>query len=262
MPTRHDRLRWRGRPLGLTGGPRKRKWPPMTKEKNNGNKPGGITKVEDIPSVIEALQEIYDEIGRQSPECAGPLSEDRRASGPEARAEGRCSPIPSSASTIARAAPADDAVARLRPAEPARPLCDQRRPARSLPRISDRAARAADQDYDVEVSVGRSARRSPIPMCSTARTTSARRRAGRRAGRAGSRPPSWPTSATRSPTATGTCGRTSRGRWRCSTARASTSAWRGCATTPAPRPSTPSATSCSPTTSAMSTSSCAWASRS
>ena len=33
----------------------------MNKEKNNSNRLGGITKVEDIPSVIEALREIYDE---------------------------------------------------------------------------------------------------------------------------------------------------------------------------------------------------------
>ena len=33
----------------------------MTKEKNNGTRLGGVTKVEDIPSVIEALREIYDE---------------------------------------------------------------------------------------------------------------------------------------------------------------------------------------------------------
>ena len=33
----------------------------MTKEKNDRTKLGGITKVEDIPRVIEALRAIYDE---------------------------------------------------------------------------------------------------------------------------------------------------------------------------------------------------------
>ena len=33
----------------------------MTKEKNERNQLGGITKVEDIPRVIEALRAIYDE---------------------------------------------------------------------------------------------------------------------------------------------------------------------------------------------------------
>ena len=50
---------------------------------------------------------------------------------------------------------------------------------------------------------------------------------------------------------------TGRARWRCSTDREPTSAWPGCATTPAPRPSISSSSCCSPTTFATSTSSSA-----
>src|SRR5437868_3249310 len=78
----------RDRPRGLTGGPRKRKWPSMNKEKNNGDTLGGITKVEDIPSVIDALREIYDEsVANLRSALARYLKTGERPD-PKARAEG------------------------------------------------------------------------------------------------------------------------------------------------------------------------------
>ena len=78
------------------------------------------------------------------------------------------------------------------------------------------------------------AAKSPSPMCWTAASSSSA--ASRPPScRAASRPPSWPTSATRSPTASGTERSASRGRWRCSTGCAPTSAWPGSPTTPARR---------------------------
>ena len=56
-------------------------------------------------------------------------------------------------------------------------------------------------------------------------------------------------------------GPASRSRWRCSPRRGSTTRCTGCATTPAPRPSTSRTSCCSPTTSSTSTSSSASATR-
>ena len=156
-------------------------------------------------------------------------------------------------------------VARLRPAEPARPLRDQHRPPAPVPQISDRAARAIwSSDYEVEVSVGRSASEIPYPYVldgtDDLRLDGAQRRRPRRAG---SRPPSSPISATRSPTATGT---TAAGRRAAAVAvRRAARRFQPGAAAPLYRhagPSTPSATCCSPTMSAMSTSSSAGRSRS
>jgi hypothetical protein len=82
------------------------------------------------------------------------------------------------------------------------------------------------RDYQVEVTIGRSASEIPYPYVLDG---------------------SSPISATRSPTAPGIISPTSRARSRCSTVREWTSAWRASAIIPARPPSTPSATCSSPT---------------
>ena len=110
-------------------------------------------------AIVDQLAAIYDELVANLRQALARYVEDRTA--PDGRRARRAlSPTPNFAS-IMPASSRSPSLARLRQAEPARHLRDQHRAARAVPRLSRRPARAFDRDYDVNISVGRSA--SEIP---------------------------------------------------------------------------------------------------
>ena len=223
-----------------------------------------VTTVDDIPGVIEQLCAVYDESVANLRSALARYLTSGEVPDPRDRAEGAFA-YPELCIDYRPDAADRVSVARLRPAEPSRPLRDQHRAAAPVPQISDRAARAIwSATMRSRSRSGRSTSEIPYPYVLDG--SDDLRLDGRPA------PPSW-----RAAFPTHRAGPYRRrdrrrrlglsaarpsGRCRCSTGRASISAWRGCATIPARRPSTPSATCCSPTMSAMSTSSSAGRSRS
>ena len=174
----------------------------MNKEKND-RQTGGVTRIEDIPRVIEALREIYDELVTNLRNALARYLKTGERPDPRARAEGLF------------------AYPELR-LDYRYGAASQRSPPRAFGRLNQPGRYATSiarphlfreylieqldlliSDYEVEVEVGRSPG-DPVPLCAGRRGRPRLDGARRRTVAAGSRPPNWPTSATRSPTAPGT----------------------------------------------------------
>ena len=127
------------------------------------------TRPDDIPDLIDRLCAIYDEsVANLRGALARYLKNGERPDPAEARASGLFAYPELRIELSAPQPPARAADARLRAPQPARPLCDQHRPALSVPQISDRAARLSGRA--IIRSTSRSAvrrARSPILTSST-----------------------------------------------------------------------------------------------
>ena len=220
------------------------------------------TTIDDIPRVIDRLCEMYDEsVANLRTALAHYLKNGERPD-PGGRAEGRFA-YPELRIDYPYGSPPNfppRAYGRLN--QPGHYATSVARPYLFRKYLTEQL-RCLIQDYEVEVSVGRSASEIPYPYVLDG--TDDLRLDGAQAADLAMWFPTTELAHIGDEIADGDWlqppGR-GRGRCRCSTARGSISAWRGCATIPAPRSSTPSATSCSPTMSAMSTSSSAGRSRS
>ncbi len=134
----------------------------MTKEKNDRNKLGGITKVEDIPRVIEALRAIYDESVANLRNALARYLKTGDRPDPKARAEGlfaypelRLDYRYTSIETVP-----SRAFGRLN--QPGLYATSISRPHLFRKYLTEQLTYLIN-DYDVEVSVGRSYREIPYP---------------------------------------------------------------------------------------------------
>ena len=95
-----------------------------------------------IHGIVDQLADIYDESVRISA-ARWPLTSATARRPIPRRAQPAPSPTPSCRVEYSGKFPRPNVAARLRPADPARHLCEQHRPAAAVPRLSRRAARAS-----------------------------------------------------------------------------------------------------------------------
>ena len=141
---------------------------------------GGVTRVEDIPRVIESLCAMYDEsVANLRGALARYLKSGERPD-PAERAPG---PVRLSRAShrLSLQPVRGDTGALLRPAQPSRPLRQQHLAPLSLPQISDRAAHLSDRRLRGRGHGRPLGQRNPLSLCPRRhRRPQARRRPGAR----------------------------------------------------------------------------------
>ena len=126
-----------------------------------GKERRGVTTADDIPRVVDELCAIYDESVANLRSALARFLKNGERPNPADRQEA-CSPILSFASTIATI-PGNDPRARLRPAQsPGRYATSIARPYLFRKYLTEQLTYLID-DYDVDVSVGRSPSEIPYP---------------------------------------------------------------------------------------------------
>ncbi len=125
---------------------------------------GGVTRVEDIPRVIDSLRAMYDELVANLRNALARYLKSGERPDPAARAAGPVR-LSRAAHRLSLQPVRDDSGTLVRPAQPSRPLRDQHRAAAPVPEISDRAADLSGRGLRGR-GLGRPlGERNPLPLC-------------------------------------------------------------------------------------------------